>query len=160
VEGLYNLLMEESMKKVTHIETFIPFLPIPKAYRQFGQRTVLGDKCRKYQTDVAAFLEDEITERDLDGYLWAEYMFCMPRKKKSKELFPAVKPDFDNLIKSTQDCLEIAGIIKNDSRIVWCQASKVFADAAGYDEPGTFMKLGTLQPYTCSEQDKPLETCS
>ena len=143
---MYNFDMDESMKKVTHLEIFIPFLPVPKSYRQFGQRTVLGDKCRKYQAEVAEYLECETRLRDLDGYLWTEYQFCMPRKKgKEKELFPAVKPDYDNLIKSTQDTLEIAGIIVNDSRIVWSQASKVFADAAGYDQPGTFMKLGTLQ---------------
>lgn len=58
-------------------------------------------------------------------------------------LFPAVKPDHDNLIKSTQDCFERAGIIKNDSRIVWCTARKVFADTEGTEE-GTHLRLGTI----------------
>lgn len=135
------------MQRTPHFEIFVPIAPVPKSHRVYGKRTVLSDRCREYERDVTNFLE-KFAEDELDGYLWAEYIYYIKRPASSKNMqYPARKPDHDNLTKSLQDCLERAGIIKNDSRIVMCTVKKVFVsgqDSEGITQPGTKVRLGLL----------------
>jgi len=134
------------MDKVPSFEIFIPILPVPKAHRRYGKRIVLTDSCRDYQRQVTEFLEKHKIDT-LDGYIWADYTFYLKRPSSSKMDYPARKPDHDNLVKSLQDCLERAAIIKNDSRIVVCTTRKVFVCGKGSDgviSVGTKVQLGLL----------------
>jgi len=135
------------MEKKPLFEVFVPILPVPKSHRRYGNKIVLTDTCRDYQNQVVEFLEKH-KEETLDGYIWADYTFYMKRPVSAKNmLYPARKPDHDNLVKSLQDCLEKAAIIKNDSRIVVCQTRKVFVsgkDSSGIVQPGTKVQLGLL----------------
>jgi len=134
------------MRKITHFELFVPVLPVPKSYRSFAKKTVLSDKCLKYQIEVTRFLEKYKPKNSYDGYLWVEYKFVLDRPQNSKNLvFPSRKPDHDNLVKSLQDCLENSRIISNDSRIISAISEKVFLggeNAAGIDSVGTKITLG------------------
>jgi Holliday junction resolvase RusA-like endonuclease len=135
------------MKNNPVFETFIPITPVAKSYRQYGRRVLLTDNCRDYQQECIRFLEKLKTET-LDGPLWAEYTFFIKRPEHRKNArFPDTKPDHDNLVKSMQDCLERAGIIENDSRIVQCTTRKVFCSGEGSNgviQVGTKVRLGVL----------------
>lgn len=129
-------------------EIFIPVPPVPKSYRISRGRTSLGDKCRKYQHDVSVMLEKHAPEKPFDAAMWVEYTFYMTRPLSGKDLkYPERKPDTDNLVKSLQDCLERANIVKNDSRIVMVLAKKVFCAGQGSDDicqPGAQIRLGFM----------------
>ena len=135
------------MQKAAKFEMFVPIAPVPKSYRNFGRKTVLGDRCRQYQKEVCDFLEKH-KDSTMDHAMWAEFTFYLKRPQSSSKMtYPERKPDHDNLVKSIQDCLEKAGIIKNDSRIVACMVRKVFdsgKDSSGVVQPGTLIRLGEL----------------
>lgn len=134
--------------KLAEFEVFVPITPVPKSYRIYGKRTVLGDRCRKYQHEVTQILEKHAPEKPFDDSLWVEYIFYISRPISSKNLtYPNKKPDHDNLVKSLQDCLEMAGVVKNDSRIVLCLTRKVFCageDSEGICQPGIQIRLGVM----------------
>ncbi len=61
----------------------------------------------------------------LDGPLFCEITFWMPRPAKSKfKDFPAVKPDGDKLQRAVWDALKSAGVIADDARVVEWQGRK------------------------------------
>ena len=72
----------------------------------------------------------------LSGPLQLEVTFFMPRPKrlpKGAEMVPHLcRPDTDNLVKSTQDALQMASVVADDSYFYLVTASKYYAD---YDTP-------------------------
>ena len=72
----------------------------------------------------------------LSGPLEIEVIFYMPRPKrlpKGAEGVPHLcRPDTDNLLKSTQDALQMASVVSDDSYFYRVTASKFYAD---YDSP-------------------------
>jgi Holliday junction resolvase RusA-like endonuclease len=142
--------------KETKLDLFIPVAPVPKAYKCSGSRMFLTRECSKYQKNIENFIYGETDLRNLDGWLWVEYLFFLERKESHKKmLFPNVKPDTDNLVKSTQDGIEAAGIIKNDSRIISTVAKKLFWDSHMdiAPEPGIRVRLGILKQEVESPSD-------
>lgn len=57
---------------------------------------------------------------------------------KTKTTYPDRKPDLDKLERSTWDALVQAGVIEDDSRIVWNESGKVYPNehADALDVPG------------------------
>lgn len=72
----------------------------------------------------------------LSGPLELEVIFFMPRPKRlpkgQMEVPHTSRPDTDNLIKSTQDALQMASVVSDDSCFYRVTASKYYAD---YDTP-------------------------
>lgn len=66
-----------------------------------------------------------------DGPLAIDVTFYLPRGKTVTRELPSVKPDLDKLQRALGDMLTIAGIIKDDARIVTWHSSK------RYGEPST-----------------------
>lgn len=129
-------------------EIFIPLETVPKSYEKTRKSIILSDKARRYHTEATEFLKRHAPKEPLKGYIKAEYTFFMKRLESHKNLkYPNVKPDHDNMIKAVQDCLEMAGFVENDSRIVWCVSRKIFAggeDAGGVVQVGCQVRLECL----------------
>ena len=72
----------------------------------------------------------------LSGPLALEVVFHMPRPKRLPKGLLSVphlcRPDTDNLVKSTQDALQMASVVSDDSCFYRLTASKFYAD---YDTP-------------------------
>ncbi len=72
----------------------------------------------------------------LSGPLELEVTFFMPRPKRLPKGALGVphlcRPDTDNLVKSTQDALQMASVVADDSYFYRVTASKFYAD---YDTP-------------------------
>jgi Holliday junction resolvase RusA-like endonuclease len=72
----------------------------------------------------------------LSGPLELEVVFHMPRPKRLPKGVIGVphlcRPDTDNLVKSTQDALQMASVVADDSYFYRVTASKFYAD---YDTP-------------------------
>jgi len=69
-------------------------------------------------------------EMPLDGRGLIAMRFNMPRPKSTpkKVLFPMKsKSDWDNLAKSVQDALQVAGLIRNDAMVTDATVAKRFA---------------------------------
>lgn len=65
----------------------------------------------------------------IDAPVVVEAVFYMPRPKRPRWSRPATKPDCDKLQRAIGDGLEVAGVVKNDSRIVeWYRPRKYYAD--------------------------------
>jgi crossover junction endodeoxyribonuclease RusA len=68
--------------------------------------------------------------------------FYLPKPASVKRSLPSVSPDLDKLIRAVGDSLTDAGVVKDDSRIVWIRASKSYA--SGSVEPGATIQVKTL----------------
>ncbi len=72
----------------------------------------------------------------LSGPLELEVIFYMPRPKRlpktAYDVPHVCRPDTDNLIKSTQDALQMASVVSDDSCFYRLTASKFYAD---HDSP-------------------------
>lgn len=82
----------------------------------------------------------------LDGPLWCEMVFSLPRPKSAPKRIqhPDKKPDLSKLIRSTEDALTDAGVWEDDARVVRVLASKVFAggtDADALPVPGAVIRV-------------------
>lgn len=54
--------------------------------------------------------------------------FYVPRPANAKEqVWAYVRPDLDNYIKGTVDALQVARFFKDDSRVVWLEAKKMYS---------------------------------
>jgi crossover junction endodeoxyribonuclease RusA len=102
-------------------------------------------KLKPWREEVSDMAAKEVDGRDpLDGPLFANITFFMKRPGKPKfEDFPAVYPDVDKLTRGVLDSLKMGGAIKDDSRIVACMATKVFA--ASPEEQGALITVGPME---------------
>lgn len=79
----------------------------------------------------------------LTGPVSLEVVFSLTRPKSAprRVTLPATTPDLSKLIRSTEDALTDAGVWEDDSRVVRCVASKVFA---GSDSPDALPVPGAV----------------
>jgi Holliday junction resolvase RusA-like endonuclease len=66
------------------------------------------------------------------------FLFKMPKPKTARFDYPAVKPDYDKLARSTTDALEGVALV-NDSRIVSAEITLEYC--AGKEPPGCFIEV-------------------
>ena len=118
-------------------QTFIAMLPV--AWQRAGRKggfTYTPKKTRSAEDFIKFAVGQQWKEAPLDEPLDLE-VFVFTEKPKStpkRVLFPAVKPDWDNLGKLVGDSLN--GILwKDDSRIVDGAVRKRFCDSA-HPQPG------------------------
>jgi len=126
------------------------YLPAPKMQQDFTISNYKPAKVRDWIITCIEQLQKQAFNHygdpfPLDEPLSVEYWIFLPRPKSVKSVWPATKPDYDNLIKPVQDALEtaklkarrgevtITPIIANDSRIV---ESSSHLRYAGVDYPG------------------------
>ena len=85
-----------------------------------------------------------------DGPLVMRVVFSFNRPatvKRSRRPFPSVYPDLSKLIRSTEDALKAAGVIKDDALICeYTRLAKVYVneDEEALDREGALIIIGTL----------------
>jgi crossover junction endodeoxyribonuclease RusA len=88
------------------------------------------------------------TPEMLRGPVEVRIVFTLPRPKSSpkRRKYPDKTPDLDKCLRSTFDALTQAGVWEDDSRVVRCQASKVFPNSAvdALDVPGCVIEIDQL----------------
>ena len=137
-------------------------IPAPQgSKRNFGKtklgRTIMVENSNKvtpWRADVMTAARRAIEETE--GFemftcaLAARMVFTFLRPasvKYSKRPFPSVVPDTSKLLRSTEDALQAAGVIKDDALIVeYTRLAKVYAgeDPDALDSPGAFIVLMPL----------------
>lgn len=113
-------------------------IPVEPVGKKEARRAVLGNVYKHEQTRqmmelIADHVRREYRGRPLDEPLRLEIRAYRSRPRRKVEvLFPATKPDYDNIAKLIGDALE--GVLwVNDSRIVDGRVIKLFAEKG---EPG------------------------
>jgi crossover junction endodeoxyribonuclease RusA len=117
--------------------------PRVRAYRR-------GDHAGVYTPDSAAAWKSQVTlaaipHRGLftTGPLQLDVEFYLPRPQAHKhDDYVAVKPDLDNLLKSTMDALSNAGVWHDDAQVAAVVMSKRYERAN--QTVGAVIKLGAL----------------
>lgn len=101
-------------------------------------------KLRPWREEISDAGAKAMDGRDpLDGPLFANITFFMKRPAKPKfKDYPAVFPDVDKMTRGVLDALKMAGVIKDDARVVACMATKVFA--ASLEEQGCQITVGSM----------------
>lgn len=108
--------------------------PRVKAYSRCGAVGVYTpDTAREWKEYiVAACAAKGITALRLDGPLWLDIAFYLPRpKSRKKEKYVATKPDLDNLAKAVMDALSDAEVWRDDALVVQLTASKIYSNKTG-----------------------------
>lgn len=94
----------------------------------------------------------------LDGPLVARMVFTLPKPAsapKRRRTWPDKKPDVSKLVRSTEDALSDAGVIRDDARIVeYSRVAKVFPgeDPEALEAPGVRIEI---RPLTDNEKAQP-----
>ncbi len=101
-----------------------------------GRMIESSRKVKPWRQDVKAAAEAWIAAnggvawRAIDGPILARMVFTVPKPAsapKRRRTWPDRKPDLSKLIRSTEDALTDAGLIRDDARIVdYGRAAKVF----------------------------------
>jgi len=66
-----------------------------------------------------------------------------PVLRTDAPVFPAQAPDVDKLVRAIFDALTDAHLWQDDGQVVWCQATKVYADATY--AAGVYLTVGEMQ---------------
>lgn len=116
-----------------------------KGNREFTGRVAIVDKNIKAVTlwresvmDAARPNHVPLISPALQDDLVVKYYFTLARPASvsiARRPYPNVRPDWDNLIKPTQDAITVAGLWKDDSKIITGISSKAYVD--GYHPDGT-----------------------
>lgn len=120
-------------------ETKIPMVPVAKGRPRFGNgRTFTPKKTKDAENLIQAVVKKQFKLKPFDGPLRVEVVFMFERPKSSKNEYPIVRPDLDNIFKLVADALN--GILwKDDSQIIELASMKI------YDvRPGILLTLYAL----------------
>lgn len=125
--------------------------PAPQgSKRHVGQGRLIEQSKRvaPWRAAVKAAAQSEYAGREsLDGPLRADIVFTVQKPKsapKTRRTWPVTRSsgDLDKLLRSTFDALSDAGVIKDDSCIVYVCAGKRFpGDPGTLDEPGATIRI-------------------
>lgn len=136
--------------------------PAPQGSKKFMGVTKQGkgilaeasDKTSPWRADIMtaarAALETLGRPSPLDGALVMRVVFSFTRPKsikRAKRPFPSVYPDLSKLIRSTEDALKAAGVIRDDALICeYTRLAKVYCneDPEALTSPGAFIVIGNL----------------
>lgn len=114
---------------------FIPIIPYPKRTGTFSRKTgrfFANAKTKRYEAAVNSAIKLKLGSKPImfpkHTELTLDVMFYMPKPKSVIRLYPTVKPDLSNLIKSFEDALQGA-LIEGDQQIVNIMAGKRYAES-------------------------------
>lgn len=136
--------------------------PAPQGSKKFMGITKMGrgilaeasDKTSPWRADVMtaarAALDELGRPAPLDGALIGRMVFSFlrpPSVKRSRRPFPSVYPDLSKLLRSTEDALKAAGVIRDDALIVeYTRLAKTYVgeDPEALDRPGCLIVMRQL----------------
>lgn len=88
-----------------------------------------------------AALEVMATEQKIEGPVFLDVTFFMPRPKTVDRAYPTVTPDSSKLLRAVEDSLTDAGVWIDDSYVISTHLLKVYADER---EPGCELTITAL----------------
>ena len=117
------------------IEFFVPGIPIAQARPRTFFHKGLNRYCTMNPKESEAWKKEVMTrafpyrpKEPIDFPTRLKLEFFIPRPLKAKdETWACVRPDLDNYIKGTLDALQGARFFKDDSRVVWLEAKKLYS---------------------------------
>lgn len=117
------------------IQFFIPGVPIPQARSRTFWHKGLNRYCTMNPKDsdvwrsiVKARAYPFRPKEPIDFPVRVNMEFYVPRPANAKgREWAFVRPDLDNYIKGTLDALQGAHFFKDDSRVVWLEAKKLYS---------------------------------
>jgi Holliday junction resolvase RusA-like endonuclease len=145
--------------------------PAPQGSKSFmgvkGGRGILVESSKKvkpWRQDVKAaaeaFIEPLRPWTPLDGPLVARMVFTMRKPAsapKRRTTYPDRIPDLSKLVRSTEDALVEAGLLKDDARIVkYVDTAKVFPGEGEHalDSTGAHITIWTMARYLAEVEDQ------
>lgn len=148
---------------MSRVEFIVYGMPGPQGSKSYvGQsksgRGLMIESSRKvkpWRQDVKAAARDWIQAHGgqwapMDGPILARMVFTLPKPAsapKRRRSWPCRKPDLSKLLRSTEDALTDAGLIRDDARIVdYGRVAKVFPgeDPEALQSPGVRIVLQTI----------------
>lgn len=137
---------------MTPLAFFVTGTPVPQgSMRAFGSRIIQSPEVKAWRGEVTA---EALTAAEAAGWeeLWdgpcaLDLIFYLPRPKRPRWPWPAVRPDVDKLARAVMDALcprdPDLRVLAEDSRIVALTAIKRYADG---DHPaGVHIELTPLE---------------
>ena len=122
---------------MTEFPIIIPGECIPQGSKSVNRKTghmfEANGRLKAWRKEAGVALDQYIGTwfgawEPFDGPLHVDVTFYLPRGKTVTREYPSVKPDLDKLQRALGDMLTIAGIIKDDARIVTWHSSKRYGD--------------------------------
>ena len=111
----------------------IPGKPVAKGRPRFAMRGIKAiaytpDKTKQWERDARLIIKAGMKGKPpLEGPVYGDFFFFMPKPKKMKRKHHTIKPDIDNFIKSAFDAMN--GIVfVDDAQIVRMTARKEYSD--------------------------------
>lgn len=141
-------------------------LPAPQGSKKFlgtfkgkdgRTHAKLGESSAKVAPWREAVKQAAIAARNgaapIDGPVMVVMSFTMPKPKsapKNRRTFPDKKPDLSKLVRSTEDALVDAGVLRDDSRIIACHSAKLFPNEgpAALECPGCHIAITPMGDWT------------
>lgn len=133
--------------------------PAPQGSKKFVGRTKEGrgimvessKRVKPWRDDVkAAGIEARNGAAPMEGPLIGKMIFTLPKpasSPKTRRTYPCKKPDLSKLLRSTEDALKDAGVIKDDAQIVrYVDMAKVFPgeEPDALEAPGAVIVVVTI----------------
>lgn len=118
------------------IRFFVPGVPVSQARPRTFWHKGLNRYCTMNPKESEAW-KKEVTMRALpyrpkepiDFPVRLKMDFVIPRPVNAKDhVWACVRPDLDNYVKGTLDALQNARFFKDDSRVVWLEAKKLYSN--------------------------------
>ena len=116
------------------IQVFVPGIPQPQGSKNAyvrGNRAVLVEANKKlpaWRKLVTERLEAANTScQPIEGAVFLEVVFLMPKARSNKKNLPYQKPDLDKLLRAIGDSATNAGVIGDDAQICEIVAHKLWA---------------------------------
>lgn len=143
--------------------------PAPQGSKRFVGVTKTGKGLMRESSDaltpwrnavVSASLEElkrytvnGVVPEPMDHAIQATFWFTFLRPasaKRSKRPYPSIAPDLSKLVRSTEDGLKDAGIIRDDALIVQTVSRKDYAgEGPGLQVAGCVILLQPVVPWEC-----------
>ena len=137
---------------MTTLAFFVAGTPVPQgSMRAFGSRIIQSPEVKAWRGEVTAealtAAEAAGWEEPWDGPCALDLIFYLPRPKRPRWPWPAVRPDLDKLARAVMDALcprdPDLRVLAEDSRVIELHAIKRYA---GDDRPaGVHIELTPLE---------------
>lgn len=137
---------------MTPLAFFVTGTPVPQgSMRAFGSRIIQSPEVKAWRAEVTAEVltaaEAAGWEEPWDGPCALDLVFYLPRPKRPRWTWPAVRPDLDKLARAVMDALcprdPDLRVLAEDSRVIELHAIKHYAD--GDHHAGVHIELTPLE---------------